>query len=74
MDFKTAIEHYQAGTATEEERLLVEEELDKFLLLEALVREDAPPGEPETEEPADFRVIRRGSASAAPCRPSPPFC
>jgi len=59
MDFKTAIEHYQAGTATEEERLLVEEELDKFLLLEALVREDAPPGEPETEEPADFRVIRR---------------
>ena len=59
MDFKTAIEHYQTGTATEEERLLVEEELDKFLLLEALVREDAPPGEPETEESADFRVIRR---------------
>ena len=60
MDFKTAIEHYQNGTATEEERLWVEEELDKFLLLEALVREDAPAGmPPEQEESADFQSIRR---------------
>ena len=60
MDFKTAIEHYQNRTASEEERLLVEEELDKFLLLEALVREDAPAGmPPEQEESADFQVIRR---------------
>lgn len=60
MDFKTAIEHYQNGTATEEERLWVEEELDKFLLLEALVREDAPAGMPtEQEGSADFQSIRR---------------
>lgn len=60
MDFKTAIEHYQNGTATDQERLWVEEELDKFLLLEALVREDAPAGmPPEQEGSADFQSIRR---------------
>lgn len=60
MDFKTAIEHYQNGTATDQERLLVEEELDKFLLLEALTKEDAPAEEPpEAEKSDDFQNIRR---------------
>lgn len=60
MDFKTAMEHYQNGTASEEERLLVEEELEKFLLLEALAGEEAPPPElTEAPEKADLKKIRR---------------
>lgn len=60
MDFKTAIEHYQNGTATEAERLLVEDAVDKFLLLEALAKGDAPAEEPpEAEEGAVFWNIRR---------------
>jgi len=61
MDFKTAIEHYRSGTATEEERLLAEEALDTFVLLEALAREDIPAEEPmEPEESTVFQNIRNG--------------
>ena len=33
MSFKEAMEHYRAGTATQEERQLVEEELEKNKLI-----------------------------------------
>ena len=47
MDFKTAMEHVQDGTATEEERRLVDSEVDKYLLitehLDARWEREAPP-------------------------------
>ena len=47
MDFKTAMEHVRDGTATEEERRLVDSEVDKYLLitehLDARWEREAPP-------------------------------
>lgn len=47
MDFKTAMEHVRNGTATEEERRLVDSEVDKYLLitehLDAQWEKEAPP-------------------------------
>lgn len=60
MDFKTAIEHYQNGTATEAEQSLVEEALDTFLLLESLAREEPPAEVPlDVQGYADYRIVRR---------------
>ena len=54
MTFKEAMEHYRAGTATEEQRQLVEEELEKSKLiaeyLDAQWEEEAIiPAAPEEE-------------------------
>lgn len=47
MDFKTAMEHVRNGTATEEERRLVDSEVDKYLLitehLDAQWEKEMPP-------------------------------
>ncbi len=60
MDFKTAIERYKNGTATEQERLLVENEMEKYLLLESLIKEDpAIPGPSEIQGPSDVQHVRR---------------
>ena len=60
MDFNTSIEHYKNGTATEEERLLVEDEIEKYILLGSLVQEESTiPESPEIRETPDFRKVRR---------------
>ena len=60
MDIKTAIEHYKNGTATEAERVLAEDALDTFLLLEGLVKEDRTDEVTvNIQKAADPRLIRR---------------
>ena len=60
MDFRNAIEHYRNGIATEQERLLVEAELEKYLLLEELLSEEPSGSETETlREDADVQQVKR---------------
>ena len=54
MDFKTALEHYKAGTASEAERVLVESELEKNRLIAEYLDETWDvPTEPPERVPAD---------------------
>ena len=67
MTFKEAMEHYRAGTATQEERQLVEEELEKSKLiaeyLDAQWDEEAPvPAAPMEEMKQVRKNLRRRNA------------
>ena len=59
MDFKKAYEHYKDDTASEEERRLVEEEIEKFQLLSEHL--DAEWEQPETTEipQQDLKKVRK---------------
>lgn len=61
MNFKTAIEHYRAGTATNDERAWVEEELEKYQLLSDLMdaQWEQTPAAPEASPDADLKKLRR---------------
>ena len=70
MTFKTAMEHYRAGTASPEERRMVEAELDKFRqiseYLDSSWQEPAPPREPSRRELKRLRRnLRRRNAVLA---------
>ena len=54
MDFRTALEHYKAGTESDEERALVENELEKNRLIAEYLEDTwCPPPEPPELSPAD---------------------
>ena len=60
MDFNNMIDRYRNGTATEQERLLVESEIEKFILLEELLNEDLSPAKTEEiPKDTDLQLVRR---------------
>ena len=59
MDFKTAMEHYRAGTASGEERRLVEEELEKSRLIAEYLDSQWETEAVEELPQADMKKVRR---------------
>lgn len=61
MDFKTTMEHFQSGTASEEESRFVEEEIEKYqLITELLDKEWEPPVITEAVPQEDIKKVRKG--------------
>ncbi len=58
MDFNSAFNNYKSGTATEEERQLVESEIQKSRLINEYLDEEILPM-PELNELEDMKLIRR---------------
>lgn len=61
MRFETAFVRYQDGTASEEERFFVEQELEKARLIEAYLAEESLPPLPDLEEAAEseMKAVKR---------------